>query len=247
MDNTSRIQAFAQSVYQARHNQQNDATDDDLTSFLTETIEWTNQLIPEIENARDEMKKPVDWNFVRTNDDPSLGTVPSNATISYQVPSNIRKLVINAHRDLTIQQDGTIISSFKLVNPNQLSDPTDTFDIGRDRATMIQHKLILSRPLKDIEVGGTLVADTIAYIPQLSFADTSLLDLFDENPSIRQLFVYGVLKNQITPDIVQGGLSPTYALKFDAYLADCIADNNASADADDADRESFGFIGGVGF
>lgn len=247
MDNTSRILAFAQSVYQARHNQQNDATDDDLTSFLNETIEWVNQLIPEIEKSRDETKKIVDWNFVRTNNDASLGTVTSGTTISYQVPTSIRRLVVNPHRDLTIQQDGTVVASFKLVNPNQLSDPTDTFDIGRDRATMIQHRVIFSRPLKDTEVGGAIVADTIAYIPPLSFNDVSLLDLLDDNPDIRQLFVYGVLKNQITPDIVQGGLTPTYALKFDSYLADCIAENNASADADDTDRENFGWVGGVGF
>lgn len=234
-----RITALAQSIYQARHNQKNDVEGEDLTAFQNETIEWVNQFIPEIE-------KKADWNFVRTND-ATIGTVTSGTTISYSLPTTVRKLVINPHRDLTIRQDGTIVSAFKLVNPNQTSDPTD-FDV-RSRATQLKHKVIFSRPLTDTEVGGTIVADTIAYIPQMSsdLAHTELLDIFDSYPDIRQLFVLGVLKNQILPDIVQGGLTPSYAQKFDMYLQDCITENNASADADDVDRENFGWIGGVGF
>lgn len=236
--NDTKIAALAQDIYLARHNETNDVTDADLTAFLDQTIGWVNQLIPEIE-------KKADWNFVRTNDDTSIGSVTDKTTISYALPSDIRKLVINPHRDLTIRQDGTVVSSFKLVNPNQSYDPT-SYDI-RDRATVLKRNIIFSRPLKDTEVGGSIIADTISYIPQLSHQDTSLLDLFDDNPDIRQLFVYGVLKNQILPDIVQGGLTPSFAQKFDAYLADCIAENNASADADDQDRDNFGWVGGVGF
>lgn len=246
MNNTDRITAFAQSVYQARHNQQNDATGTDLTDFLTQTIEWVNQTIPEIEHARDITKRPVDWNFLRTNDDQSIGTVTSGTVLSYSLPDSIRKLVINPHRDLTIQQDGTVISSFKLVNPNQNTDPSDSFDV-RDRATVLQRRIIFNRPLTTAEVGGTITADTIAYIPQLSLLDASLLDILDQYTDIRQLFVYGVLKNQILPDIVQGGLTPSFSQKFADYLADCIAENNTSADADDVDRESFGWVSGIGF
>lgn len=239
MDNTSRITAFAQDVYLARHNQMNDATGTDLSDFLNQTIGWVNQLIPEIE-------KKADWNFVRTNDDTSIGTVTTSTTLSYALPDGIRKLVINPHRDLTIQQDGTIVSSFKLVNPNQNYDPTDHFDI-RDRATVLQRRVIFSRPLNLTEVGGTITADTIAFIPQLTLLDASLLDILDQYPDIRQLFVYGVLKNQILPDIVQGGLTPSFSKRFDDFLAACVAENNLSADTDDADRESFGWVGGVGF
>lgn len=246
MNNTDRITALAQDIYLARHNQQNSATGTDLTDFLNQTIGWVNQLIPEVEMAKDPGGHIVDWNFVRTNDDTSLGTVSNTTTISYPLPDSIRKLVINPHRDVTIQQDGSIVATFKLVNPNQNFDPSDRFDI-RDRATVIQRKIIFSRLLLPVEVGGTITVDTLAYIPQLSLIDTSLLDILDAYPNIRQLFVYGVLKNQILPDIVQGGLTPSYSQKFDVYLADCIAENNNSADSDDTDRESFGWVGGVGF
>lgn len=245
MDNDTRITAFAQDIYLGRHNQKNDVTGTDLTDFLDQTISWVNQLIPEIEKAKDPTDKLVDWNFVRTNDDPSIGSVTNGTTISYALPSGIRKLVINPHRDVTIRQDSTIISSFKLVNPNQIYDPND-HDI-RSRATVLKRKIIFSRPLVATEVGGTITADTIAFIPQLSHTDVSLLDVLDDNPAIRQLFVYGVLKNQILPDIVQGGLTPSFSKRFDDFLADCISENNASSTADDVDRENFGWVTGIGF
>lgn len=234
--NDARFNALAQDIYIARHNEQNDADGADLTSFLTQTMSWVNQLIPEVE-------KKADWNFLRTNDDTSIGTVTSGTTISYQLPSSIRKLVINPHRDLTIQQDGTPVSHFRLVNPNQGYDPS-VYDT-RSRATVVNRTIIFSRSLTDVEVGGTIVADTIAYFPTVTATDASLLDIFESYPDIRQLFVYGVLKNQILPDIVQGGLYPAYAQKFDAFLSECVAENNLSADADDQDRENFGWIGGV--
>lgn len=235
MTNEERIAQLAQDIYLTRNNQKNDVTGTDLTAFLEETIGWVNQLIPEVE-------KKTDWNFVRTNND-EVGTVIDGTTISYPLPSGIRKLVISPYRDLTIRHDNSIVASFRMVNPNQQSDPTD-YDV-RHRATVLGRNIIFSRPLTEVEFGGTIVADTIAFIPQLSFADVSLLDLFDIYPDIRQLFIFGVVKNQILPDIVQGGLTPSFAQKFDSYLADCIAENNASADASDADRESFSWIGGV--
>lgn len=243
--NDSRIAALAQDIYLARHNEQNDATDVDLTAFLDQTIGWVNQLIPEIEHTRDATGKKVDWNCLRTNDDTSIGIVTSGTTISYSLPSGIRNLVINPHRDLTIQQDGTVVSSFRLVNPNQGYDPA-VYDT-RSRATVVNRNIIFSRSLTSIEVGGTIVADTISYFPKLSHDDVSLLDIFDEYSDIRQLFVLGVLKNQVLPDIVQGGLSPSFAQKFDTFLADCVAENNLSADADDQDRENLGWISGVGY
>lgn len=245
MTNDERITALAQSIYLARHNQQNGATGADLVAFQDEIIGWVNQFIPEIQAARNPMGKAVDWNFVRTNDDPSVGVVTDGAVISYPLPIGIRKLVINPHRDLTIRFDGSVISSFKLVNPNQAYDPTDN-DV-RSRATTIKRKIIFSRPLTDTEVGGTITADTLAYIPQLSHDDVSLLDMLDLDLDIRQLFVAGVVKNQILPDIVQGGLTPSYSGKFDELLASCIAANDESADADDVERESFSWISGVGY
>jgi len=234
MTNDQRIEELAQSIYLARYGQENDVTDAELTAFLDRTIEWVNQLTPEIE-------KKADWNFVREND-AVLGTVPNGTTISYELPSDVRKLVVSPFRDVTIRQDSTVVSSFDLVNPNQTNDPSDPGGV-RDRATVIQRNLIFSRSLTDAEVGGSVVADTIAFIPKLTHDDVSLLDILDEYPDIRQVYVLGVIKNQILPDTVKGGLTPSYSVKFDRLVADCIVENNASADAYDQDRESFGYVG----
>lgn len=240
MTNDERIAALAQDIYLARHNQINDVTGTDLTDFIDQTISWVNQFIPEIE-------KKADWNFVRTNDN-TVGTIVTPSVISYALPDGIRKLVIAPGRDLTIRFDTSTVASFKLVSPNQSYNTNEPYD-NRERATVLKRKIIFSRPLKQIEVGGTIVADTIAKIPRLSHADVTLLDILDDeyNDDIRQMFIYGILKNQVLPDIVQGGLTPSFSQKFDKYVNDCIAENNASADADDQDRESFAWVGGVGF
>jgi len=234
--NNDRIEALGQSVYIARHGQKNDVTGTDLSDFIDQTVEWANQLTPEIESA-------TDWNFMRTNDS-SLGTVTNANSITYSLPDDVKKVVVNAMRDLTIRQDGTVVSSFKMVNANQITDPTDTWDI-RDRATTIGRNIVLSRPLRDTEIGGTVTADIIGAIPALSTTDVSLLDILDTYPDIRQLYVLGILKNQILPDIVQGGLTPSFSQKFDDLLQRLVNDNNASADAYDQDHENFSSITGV--
>lgn len=240
--NDDRITALAQSIYVGRHGVLSPASGTALTSLQDQTIEWVNQLIPEIQQAKDPVRKPVYWRFVRTNNN-SIGTITNVNTVSYALPTTVRTLVITPHRDLTIQQGGIVISTFKLVNPNQILDPNDT-DV-RSRATVIGRNVVFSRPLNSTELNGTIVADSVAPIPQLSHADVSLLDILDANLDIRQLFVLGVLKNQALPDIVQGGLTPSFAGKFNSYLQDCITDNNLSADADDQDREDLGNITGV--
>lgn len=238
MTNDQRIIALAQDMYIARHNQTNTVDGTDLTDFENQTISWVNQFLPELE-------KEADWNFSRVNDDPSIGTVPSGTTISYSLPQTIRKLVINSQRDLSIKQDGTIISTFKLVNPNQTFNPND-HDV-RSRATVINRKIVFGRSLNSTEIGGTIVADTIAWIPRLSTTNVDLLDILDDNPDIRQLVILGVLKNQILTDIVQGGLAPSFTTKYASLLKVCVAENNASTDADDSNHENFGFVAGVGF
>lgn len=235
MDINSRIAALGQEVYTARHGQINDVSGTDLTDFINETITWVNQLTREIEPK-------ADWNMVRSND-VSLGTISTANSTTYALPDSVRKLVVHPMRPLTIKQDGTVVSSFKLVNPNQITNPADLWDI-RDRATVINRNVVLSRPLKDTEIGGTVVADTIGFIPTLSLIDSSLLDILDTYVDFKQLYILGILKNQILPDIVQGGLTPNYSKKFDDMLQDLIAENNLSADTDDVDSEDLAYIAG---
>ena len=59
--------------------------------------------------------------------------------------------------------------------------------------------------------------------------------------------VLGVAKNWILPDKVSGGLSASFAQKYADLLEKAKAENDASSDAYDVVRDSFGYIGGVGW
>lgn len=237
MTNEARIEALAQSIYIARNNRKNAVTGPNLLSFLDTTIEWVNQFTPEIE-------KKADWNFVRINDN-EIGNIFDASSVSYALPEEVRKLVVSPYRSLHLYHDTSSIASFKVVSPDLLGRAGDIHDL-RSRVTTIGRNIVFSRQMTENELGSNIFADTIQFIPKLSLTDVSLLDLLDEYPDIRQLYVLGIVKNQILPDIVQGGLTPSYSQKFDSYLAECIRENDASADSADADRESFSWVGGVG-
>jgi len=132
-----------------------------------------------------------------------------------------------------------VISTFAMVNPNQIYDPADPSI--EDRATIINGNIVLSRELKDEELGGNLRVDTIDYMPALSLTDVSLLDLIKPE----QLIVLGVAKNATLPDIVQGGISPSLTQKYNDLLKKAVAINTATSEALDVPTENFGFIKGV--
>ena len=84
--------------------------------IIEEVIMWTNQFLPELETE-------TDWNFSRVND---LSLATATTASSYALSDDdIRKLVINEYRPICIRQDGSVVSTFKVVNPNNLADPTD--------------------------------------------------------------------------------------------------------------------------
>lgn len=230
MTNDERLLELAQQIYRARNGQKKTILSGEETDFIDDAIDWVNQFIPELDLE-------AYWNWVRTNDD-IVGTVVAEQKI-YSLGDNIRTLVINPQRDLSIRHDGNVISTFKMVNANQLNDPSD-YDV-RDRATVIGRKLVLSRAPTEQEAAGDIVADSVAYLPKLSHDDVTLLDTVDPI----QLVVLGVLKNEVLPDIVQGGLTPSFTQKYGDLLQKCIAENNLSAAADEADRENLSFVGGV--
>lgn len=231
MTPTEEITAIAQSIYLAKNNRYNDVEGEELTSFLNETIDWINQFTPELELE-------ADWNYLRTNNN-LIATITDITVQSYPLPAGTRTVVVSPYRDVTISSGGSVISTFTMVNPNQISDPTDP-NIG-DRATVINNNLILSRPLKDTELGGELRADTIAYMPELTLDDTTLLSLVKP----KQLLILGVAKNATLPDIVQGGISPSLTQKYNDLLQKAVAINNATAEALDVPAESFGYIRGI--
>lgn len=231
MTPTEEITALAQSIYLAKNNRYNDVEGAELTAFLNETVDWINQFTPELELE-------AEWNYLRTNSN-LIDTITDVSVQVYPLPGGTRTVVTSPYRDVVITSGDSTISTFTMVNPNQISDPTDP-NTG-DRATVINDKLVLSRPLKETELGGELRADTIAYMPQLTMSDTSLLSLVKP----KQLIVLGVAKNATLPDIVQGGISPSITQKYNDLLGKAVAANNATAAALDVPAESFGYIRGI--
>ncbi len=236
---TAAITNFAQLVYLQTHGITNDVTGSDLDDFLSQTILWTNSFASELELK-------ADWKYLRTNNN-QIGTVTADNT-QYVLDSSIRKPIYHPQRMLTIQQDGVIVSKYTLVDPDQIqSDPrqyafgSPTDYNGPDYAMVDNGVLTLSRIAKDFEVGGTIVADTIQWIPQLSLTDDTLLTTVTPP----KLLVLGVSKDQLPPDLVRGGLADLIETRYNNLLADAIKDNGGSSLDDESMPDDLSFIGGV--
>jgi len=234
MSNTDIMTEFAQDIYLIRNDVTSKATGDKLAALLSDTRRYINMWI-------DEFELEADWNVMRSNGF-NLGTISSltNRTIPI-TDATIRTLVASPYRPLTISQDGTIISKFYVVKPDQIGDPSNPDT--NDRATVIGRNIILSRDLTDQEMGGTINADIIYFFPRVStdYTDISVLSLI--TPPL--LIKLGVAKTATLPNVIQGQLSPSYVQKYNDALTKAIAINNATADTDDALTEDFSFVSGV--
>ena len=233
------ITIFAQAVYLAWHGITNDVTGADLTEFLNNSITWANFFASELELA-------ADWKFLRTNNN-TLGTVASNTT-QYNLDPTIRKPIYHPQRMLTIQQDGVVVSKWTLVDPDQIqSDPRYTLNNstagypGPNYAMVDNGVLTLSRVPNETEIGGTLVADTIAWIPQLAMTDSTLLQTITPP----KLLVLGVARDQLPPDLVRGGLGPSFDQKYKELLANAIQDNGGTSMDDESMPDDLSDVGGV--
>lgn len=230
MTDTERLQAFVQSVYLARYNRYiDDITDEDGQEEIAKTIDWTNQFLGEIELESD-------WQYLRTND-LEIGTV-SSATQVVPIPSGVRKMVVHEDRPLKILQDGAIVSQWEVVDPNHITESTGYYG---NRVTTVGDNLVFSRAFNEGEIGGTITADVIDDMPQLSTDDISVLDLVKP----QALLVLGVAKNAVLPDIVQGGLTPSFTEKYADLLEKAVMQNEASASSGIVDTDDLSVIRGV--
>lgn len=231
MADIDRVKAFSQSVYLVKNNRYFDNIDSTAgTNYIDQVVDWTNQFL-------DELEREADWNYVRDNDY-DFGTVTTTAP-EVELPEEIRKLVVEHERPLTIRQDGVVVSSWEVVNPNMLVNPSAF--TGRDRVAIVKRSIVFSRPLNDTELGGNVIADAIEFIPRLTTSDAGVLDIVDP----AQLLVLGVAKNSTLPDIVKGGTSPSFAQKYADLLEFAKMENNATATAADIVRDNYGYIGGI--
>lgn len=230
-----RMTAFAQSVYLTKNNRYfDDIDEEDGQTYVTQTVDWLTLLL-------DELEREADWNCVRNWDD-EIGTVLAPGQQTFDLPVGTRKLVVDDDRPLVIMHDNVIVASFEVVDPNQI---TKRYTSTKDRVTVIKKKIIFSRPLKDTEVNGTVIADTISPLPRPVITGPSpQVDIFDTFEPM-QLLVLGVAKNATLPDIVQGPLSPSYVQKYGDLLEKTVMENNASSTSDEIVRDDFGYIGGI--
>lgn len=230
MTPTERITDLAQQIYLVRHNIQNDVTGTELTEFLDNTVIQVNQYLAELD-------KEAYWNWVRTNDY-NVGTINANTT-SFDLPDEVRTVVRSPDRPFYLLKDGVVVSTWEIVSPNMLKNAS--ISDNPNRVALIGKTIKLSRAVTTNEVGATAYCDIVEYLPHLTSTDVSVLDIVDPV----ELIVLGVAKNQVLPDIVQGGLTPSYTIKYADLLNGTKAENDGSAVAEDADGESYAYINGV--
>ena len=230
-----RMTAFAQSVYLTKNNRYyDDITEEDGQTYIAQTVDWLTLLL-------DELEREADWNCVR-NWDAEIGVITVPGQQTFDLPADARKLVVDEERPLVIMHDNTVVASFEVVDPNQITKRTTS---TKDRVTVVRKKIIFSRPLKDTEVGGTIVADTVSPLPRPVITGPSpQVDIFDIFEPM-QLLVLGVAKNATLPDIVQGPLSPSYVQKYGDLLEKTVMENNASSTSDEVVRDDYSYIGGI--
>lgn len=236
-----RLDQFVQDVYLTRYNRfVDDLTSSDGIVEVAKTYRWTNMFLDELERETDNDGRAMQWNFAR-NHNVDLGTILTSSTV-ITLPVAAYKLVIDANRPVTITQAGLAVNHFDVVDAGQITKRTDIASL--DRVTVPKRTLIFSRPFQTYEIGGKVIGDTIDKFPRLDAADpvtsASLLDIVPY-----ELLVLGVAKNATLPDIVQGGLSPSFAQKYAALLDQVKLENGDSSTADDQVSDDLSYIGGI--
>lgn len=224
------ITNFAQAVYLQTHGITNDVTGTDLDAFLNQTIIFTNMFASELELK-------ADWKYLRTNNN-QIGTISANTT-TYQLDPSIRKPIYHPQRLLTIQQAGVIVSKWTLVDPDQIQNVT--YPYVPQYAMFDNGVLTFSRVPFDYEIGGTIVADTIQWMPQLSLTDSTLLTIVTPP----KILVLGVAKDSLPPDLVRGGLATLIETRYDKLVGDAIQDNGGTSLDDQSAPDDLSFVGGT--
>lgn len=239
MTDEQKLQEFTQQVYLTLNGQRiEDITDEEGVEAVATTIIWCNLLLDELEKEKDPDGTPTNWSYVRENDK-TIGTVAA-AGDTFDLPAGAMRLVAEEDRPLVIMQDDTVVSIWDVVDPNQITK-RNSFTLRTQRVTYANQKIVFARPLNDTEIGGTVKADIVNSFPRLASDDTTLFDL----PIPRQLLVLGTAKNAVLPDIVQGGLTPSFVQKYADLLDGEKAANMQSSTPDEAVTDDYGGIGGV--
>ena len=240
MTDEQRIAEFVQDLYLTRFNRLLDSTattDEDYIAERNKVIRWANMFADELEQETDSNGVPMNWNFMR-DDNRDLGEILAGGT-TFTLPTGVLRLVIDEDRPLTIEYDGAIVARFEVVDANQITRRAD--GNTDDRVTVVGSTLVFSRPFKTVEIGGHVYADVLN---SLTRATTTVAGLINQVKPY-QLLILGVAKNATLPDIVQGGLSPSFAQKYSDLLDQVKIQNNTSSTADTYQGDDYSYIRGI--
>lgn len=229
------IRELAQSWYYRVNGVENDDEDEDLETFENNFIRGFNLWL-------DEYETETYWNQVRIVDY-ELTTIQDTTTYAFDFPTELRSPVFSRNKYLKFVVDGTVISKFALVDPNQRQNDNN---IDRpNRATFTSsdgdRKIILSRAPTDEEVGATIVLDVVKVFPKLSRTSDKAINLLAN----KNLAVVGVAKNTTLTDPAKANLSPTFAQQYANELAKAVATNNATIENDESDFDDYSYIGSI--
>jgi hypothetical protein len=239
MTDEQKLQEFTQQVYLTLNGQRiEDITDEEGVEAVANTIIWCNLLLDELEKEKDPDGTPTNWSYIRENDK-EIGTI-AGISDTFDLPSGALRLVAEEDRPLVIMQDSSTVSTWDVVDPNQITK-RNSYSVREQRVTYVNRKVKFSRPFNNTEIGGDIFADIVNSFPRLAAADTDLFDL----PIPRQLLVLGTAKNAVLPDIVQGGLTPSFVQKYADLLDGEKAANMQSSTPDEAVTDDFSSVGGV--
>jgi hypothetical protein len=243
MSTTTDLQAFTNKVYLVIKGRYfDDLTSDDGINLINQTIDWANMFIDELETETDAAGQPVDWNFARSTSE-NLGKARlGKSTVDFD--SSFNNLIAESGRYVQVTVGGQVVSNFSVVAPAQITNRADR--ATNDMVSLVGNTLIFSRPFRDFENGGTITGDVTVPIPRISLTDVSVLN-GDNAITPQQLLILGTAKNASLPDIVQGGLSPSYAQRYNDLLDNAKARNSTSSHPDIITRDDLSYISGVGF
>lgn len=232
------ITDLAQDVYFSINGAENDDDGEDLTIFQNNFIRAYNLWIREYETEGY-------WTPARVNDY-ILATIANTTDYSFTLPEEYRSPIFEENKWLKfVLTDGTVISKFKLVDPNQRQVDDDIFRPNRATFMSAGRKgggtVVLSRPPTDEEVGAKIVLDVVKMFPKLTRDDGTVLDWVAND----ELSTLGIAKNMTLADVTKVTLSPSFTQKYTNELNKALNINNASNEIDEMQREDFSVIGGT--
>lgn len=231
------ITNLAQDQWFAVNGEENDDTGADATTFVNNYIRAFNMWCQEYETE-------AYWNVARVNDF-VLGTIANTTDFSFALDSDYRTPVFDQNKYLKFElDDGTIISKFKMVDPNQRQND-DSYG-RKQRATFVPSAdgggtIVLSRAPTEEEVGATMVLDVVLKFPPLTRTDSTVLTWIYNN----NIATLGISKNVTLSDVTKIALSPSFAQKYSNELNKALNINAASTDIDEMQGDDYSNIGGI--